>query len=192
MTNYTSQYTGVRSERNRWRADIQVNGKKKFLGYFTSEAVAAQAYNDAVTKMGLNRKLNIIASTGPVVNPNSKANGIQCFSGKSVLFQALGITSTSVEVSHGTLLTLRDAIKQVINNFLQAKKGFSAYDVTRTVRQGSNAGDFALTDCPFSFNNNWYQKISHDEVRDIVNELWTDHAFNAKKVNNGIYTSYQP
>jgi len=59
----TSQYKGVRAERNRWRADIQIKGKKKFLGYFTSEIAAAQAYNNAVTQRGLRRVLNIIKLT---------------------------------------------------------------------------------------------------------------------------------
>ena len=56
----TSQYKGVRAERNQWRADIQIKGKKKFLGYYKSEVVAAQAYNSAVLSSNLPRKLNSI------------------------------------------------------------------------------------------------------------------------------------
>lgn len=53
-----SQYVGVRAERNQWRADIQIDGKKKFLGYFKSELAAANAYNNALNLHGLNRPVN--------------------------------------------------------------------------------------------------------------------------------------
>jgi hypothetical protein len=56
----TSKFIGVRAERGKWRADIQINKKKKFLGYFTSEVMAAQAYNEAATNWGVKRKLNAI------------------------------------------------------------------------------------------------------------------------------------
>lgn len=55
-----SSFTGVRRERNKWRADIQIRGKKKFLGYFDSEVSAADAYNKAIDKNLLPRKKNIL------------------------------------------------------------------------------------------------------------------------------------
>lgn len=50
--NNTSGYKGVdwRGERNRWRAQIRVNGKKKHLGFFTSKLEAAKAYNKGAEK----------------------------------------------------------------------------------------------------------------------------------------------
>lgn len=41
----TSQYKGVALVGKRWRAYIETNSKKIHLGYFATEAEAAQAYN---------------------------------------------------------------------------------------------------------------------------------------------------
>ena len=43
----TSKYTGVSWDTGakKWRAQIMINGKKKFLGYFETEKEAAKAYN---------------------------------------------------------------------------------------------------------------------------------------------------
>ena len=42
----TSKYKGVswNKNRNKWRSQIEINGKKKHLGYFTSEEEAYEAY----------------------------------------------------------------------------------------------------------------------------------------------------
>jgi hypothetical protein len=47
-----SKYKGVsfRKAQKKWVADIQVNGKPKFLGYFGSEVKAAKAYDRAARK----------------------------------------------------------------------------------------------------------------------------------------------
>ena len=51
--NKTSQYTGVCwvKTRNKWRATIQINGKGKSLGSFTSELAASEAYQRAIPKI---------------------------------------------------------------------------------------------------------------------------------------------
>lgn len=49
----TSKYTGVSWEKsyNKWRAEIRVNGKNKFLGRFTQEIDAAKAYQRELNKL---------------------------------------------------------------------------------------------------------------------------------------------
>lgn len=183
----TSQYVGVRSERGKWRADIQVNKKKKFLGYFKSEIAAAQAYNDALQKMGLTRRSNKIVSAPPS-NPGT----MQLMSGRSVLFQALGITSVSVEVSHNKLITLSDAVKLGINDHISNKIQFSAYDITQWIRLHSLTGDFAITDATFVYENAWRQNVDHEKVRSLVHSLYSSGDFSAKKVDTGEYLSYIP
>jgi hypothetical protein len=51
-TNSSSKYKGVSwcNTRNKWEANIKVNYKKKFLGYFESEIEAAKKYNIAAIK----------------------------------------------------------------------------------------------------------------------------------------------
>ena len=48
-----SRYKGVTWDRSnqRWRAQIKVQGKPKHLGYFTDEAAAAQAYDEAAARL---------------------------------------------------------------------------------------------------------------------------------------------
>jgi hypothetical protein len=46
----TSRYKGVDLKKGHWRAQIVVGGKKKHLGYFTDENLAACAYDHAALK----------------------------------------------------------------------------------------------------------------------------------------------
>ena len=43
----SSRFKGVSIRRGRWRAQIGISGKIIHLGYFTDEAAAARAYNEA-------------------------------------------------------------------------------------------------------------------------------------------------
>jgi len=47
---YTSKYPGVcwRKDRNKWQAEISMNGKHKYLGKFINEMDAAEAYRNAL------------------------------------------------------------------------------------------------------------------------------------------------
>lgn len=49
--NNTSGFKGVSIKRDRWLAQIQVNGKKKHLGYFSSKEAAVTAYASAAEKL---------------------------------------------------------------------------------------------------------------------------------------------
>lgn len=48
----SSRFKGVvfHRQRQKWQAQIQINGERKYLGYFDSEIGAAEAYNDAATE----------------------------------------------------------------------------------------------------------------------------------------------
>jgi hypothetical protein len=47
--NNQSGYKGIywNTEKNKWRAQIQVDGKRKFLGHFTDKEAAYEAYKEA-------------------------------------------------------------------------------------------------------------------------------------------------
>ena len=49
----TSNYIGVEwnKKRSKWRAHIRINGKSKFLGSFTDELKAAEAYQTALKEL---------------------------------------------------------------------------------------------------------------------------------------------
>ncbi len=59
----TSRYKGVSfsKEKNKYYARIYVNSVKKWLGYFSDELQAANAYNNAALLLNNNHKLNIIS-----------------------------------------------------------------------------------------------------------------------------------
>lgn len=47
----SSQYTGVTKERGKWRAQIVINKKKKYLGFFVNEIDAHNAYQDELKSL---------------------------------------------------------------------------------------------------------------------------------------------
>ncbi len=64
--NFTSKYRGVywTKQRSRWQVEIKIDYKRKHLGFFKDELLAAHAYNQAATKyFGEFASLNVIEGT---------------------------------------------------------------------------------------------------------------------------------
>ena len=58
--NGSSRYKGVHKSAGKWRAQIGYDGKTHHLGYFTDEADAARAYNEAASEhFGEFARLNV-------------------------------------------------------------------------------------------------------------------------------------
>jgi len=55
-----SGYRGLRKQGNTWVAQIQVGGKKIYLGTYETETMAALKYNEYIIANSLDRELNII------------------------------------------------------------------------------------------------------------------------------------
>lgn len=55
-----TKYRGVKKHKDKFRADIQVNGRGVFLGLFTDQESAAVARNIYILNNNLNHRLNII------------------------------------------------------------------------------------------------------------------------------------
>ena len=53
-----NKYKGVYVQGNGFRAQIQMNGKQVYLGYFNNEISAALAYDNKVKEEGLDKELN--------------------------------------------------------------------------------------------------------------------------------------
>lgn len=53
--NKSSKYIGIsfNKESKKYKSEIMINGKSKFLGYFLSELEAARAYNDYIISHNL-------------------------------------------------------------------------------------------------------------------------------------------
>ena len=60
MSTNTSGYRGVTRERNKWKAYLYCNSKRKHLGYFINKITAALKYNEAAKELNDGRPLNII------------------------------------------------------------------------------------------------------------------------------------
>lgn len=59
--NFSSKFRGVywSKQRNKWQSEIKIDYKRKHLGFFTDELLAAHAYNEAAIKyFGEFAKLN--------------------------------------------------------------------------------------------------------------------------------------
>lgn len=177
----TSQYKGVRAERNQWRADIQVKGKKKFLGYFKNEIEAAQAYDQAILYYGLTR----------VANFPKQAKKITGLPMKDILMSTMKLTTASVDVEHTNLMTLKGVVIEAINDFTSTHTRFTSDDVSEWVLLNMANGNVALTDKPFVFSDGkWNQDFAHEDVKEIVVDMYE------KKMFKAIFTSknktYQP
>ncbi len=152
----TSTYKGVRAERNQWRADIQINGKKKFLGYYKSEIAAAQAYDAYVISMGLSRPLNQVSA--PV---------------SAFKTHVLPPDTYLVQAKHARHpVSLKRAVQLAISDLKGSP--FTAHDVTKHIRQSITTGAYFLIGRPFEVIEDpvgsfWSQKIEHD--MDIKNEV---------------------
>ena len=90
-------------------------------------------------------------------------------------------------------VTLATAVILVIQEFQSDNAEFSAYDVTQTIRQKTNDGDFDLVDVNFvssSVHPTPFYEVEHIKVRRYVEEFFAEGVFEADRKNNGKYNVY--
>lgn len=198
----TSKFMGVRAERGQWRADIQINGKKKFLGYHKTELLAAKAYNDAISKYGLtNRTPNTLTAQVATPVTAGKVGGRVAPSNPSPtpnysLTAAINTLTPQISLTV-PVVTLKEAVEKVITIYVRHRYKFTAHDITSAIREAVNTAEFRLAHVPMervdvNGTSQWSQKIEHDDVRQLVVAIFNDKKIMAgyKSTNVGKFIQY--
>jgi len=93
-------------------------------------------------------------------------------------------------------ITLNAAISSIVTEFITASKTFSAYDVTKELRDRVIKGSVDLDKTETSvitFYDTTIAKVDHDYVRDAVHELFHQSKMQGyDRSHNGSYWSYAP
>lgn len=89
-----------------------------------------------------------------------------------------------MKFSTAVLVTLRDVVT--------AKSPFSVHDITKSLRDSVNKGDIAFSDKDTEdVDGVTTFLVSHDDVREIFNDLFRSGVLNLTKKHNGSYFTYE-
>lgn len=92
-------------------------------------------------------------------------------------------------------LTFDVAVLNRIANFHKQKKNFSAYDITRTLRQAVNDGEIQISDSSLQLQNgnsgNQFLNIPHGRVKEVVHQLFSESLIpDFVPQDNGVFINY--
>lgn len=88
-------------------------------------------------------------------------------------------------------MKLQTAVIKAINEFAFAKKSFSAYNVTKLIREKVNAGEWEIWD---DAAQDYTKFIGHDAVRSFVHDLYNEGTLKnfgiTHREDNGTFKTY--
>jgi hypothetical protein len=95
-----------------------------------------------------------------------------------------------------TMSTFQTAIESVVNEFIAAQKTFSAFEITKELRDRSNAGTVTIDKAETGsvhVTGNDVPRIDHDQVKGVVVDLFSQGKMvGYDRSNNGQYWQYGP
>jgi hypothetical protein len=78
----------------------------------------------------------------------------------------------------------------IINEIREQKK-FSAHQITKALRDKSNAGTIVLDDCPMLLNDPSLREVSHELVKENIQEIYDNQILSLKRERTGAFFVYE-
>lgn len=168
-------YIGVRLDKGKYRADIRVNGKRLFLGYFSNDVDAARAYNKAIEDNKLDRAKNTITITTTPVAPKAT-------------------TGTTKEVNSRTVVDEKKSdtlyhLSRVVLETAPIGTTMGVSDLLNMLRKLSNEEGVYISGVPFIYaNGKWVQQLTYEMVKPVFWDTVTVLRRNGMALRDGLQT----